>query len=135
MSIFTILFFAVCTLVEMLSLVWVSTFIGSLNTISLIMFSFLIGIVVGRAYGKDWFDKIQWHLKSGTLPADEIVDGSVMALASMALITPGLISDIIGFIVIIPITRAPFKAMVVQMMKKKISRGEPWFFFKDHSHR
>lgn len=131
MSTFIILFFVVGSLVEMLSLIWMSTIIGSLNTISLIMFSFLIGIVIGRAYGKEWFVKIQWHLKSGTLPADEIVDGSVMALASMLLLTPGLVSDLLGFIVIIPFTRAPFKAMTVQMMKKKIARSEPFFFFKD----
>ena len=131
MSTFIILFFVVGSLVEMLSLIWMSTIIGSLNTISLIMFSFLIGIVIGRAYGKEWFNKIQWHLKSGTLPADEIVDGSVMALASMLLLTPGLVSDLLGFIVIIPFTRAPFKAMTVQMMKKKIARSEPFFFFKD----
>ena len=130
MAIFTILFFVVGSLVEMFSLVWMSTVVSTLNTISLIMFSFLIGIVVGRAYGKEWFDKIQWHLKSGTLPADEIVDGSVMALAGMALITPGLVSDLIGFIVIIPFARAPFKSMVVEMMKKKIARGEPFFFFR-----
>lgn len=133
MSIITILlFFAVGTLVEMLGLVWISSsFIGSLNMISITMFSFLIGIVVGRAYGNVWFDKIQWHLKSGTLPEDEIVDGCVMNLASMMLLTPGIFSDFIGFIIITPVTRGPFKALVLWMMKKKIARGEPWFFFKD----
>ena len=130
MSIFTILFFVVGSLLEMCSLIWVSTHIDSLNTISLIMFSFLIGIVVGRAYGREWFEKIQWHLKSGTIPPDEIVDGAVMALASMLLITPGIISDMIGFIVIIPVVRGPFKDLAVRMMKKKIAVGESWFFFK-----
>ena len=132
MSIITILlFFAVGTLVEMLGLVWISSFIGSLNMISITMFSFLIGIVVGRAYGPSWFDKIQWHLKSGTLPGDEIVDGTVMTLASMMLLTPGVFSDLIGFIIITPFARGPFKALALWMMKKKIARGEPWFFFKD----
>lgn len=132
MSITILLFFAVGTLVEMLGLVWISSsFIGSLNTISITMFSFLIGIVVGRAYGKVWFDKIQWHLKSGTLPEDEIVDGAVMTLASLMLLTPGVFSDLIGFIIITPFTRAPFKSLALWMMKKKIARGEPWFFFKD----
>ncbi len=131
MTTFIILIFVVGSLLEMFSLVWASTVVGSLNTISLIMFSFLIGIVIGRAYGKAWFDKIQWHLKSGTLPEDEIVDGSVMALASILLITPGLISDLIGFLVIIPFTRAPFKMMTIQTMKKKIARSEPFFFFKE----
>jgi len=129
MPITVVLFFVIGSLFEMASLIWISTIIGSLNTISLIMFSFLIGVVVSRAYGRDWFDKIQWHLKSGTLPEDEIVDGSVMAFASILLRTPGLITDTIGFIIIIPFLRSPFKDMTLGMMKKKIAKGEPWFFF------
>ena len=129
MPITLILFFVVGTLVEMFSLIWISTVIGSLNTINLIMFSFLIGVVASRAYSKDWFEKIQWHLKSGTLPEEEIVDGSVMAFASILLRTPGLVTDTIGFIIIIPFLRSPFKDMTVGMMKKKIAKGEPWFFF------
>ncbi|MGV7221521.1 MAG: FxsA family protein [Nitrospinales bacterium] len=129
MPITVVLFFVIGSLIEMSSLIWISTVIGSLNTISLIMFSFLIGVVVSRAYGRDWFEKIQWHLKSGTLPEDEVVDGSVMAFASILLRTPGLISDAIGFIIIIPFLRSPFKDMTVGMMKKKIAKGEPWFFF------
>jgi UPF0716 protein FxsA len=129
MSVAVILFFVIGSLLEMASLIWISTIIGSLNTISVIMFSFLIGVVVSRAYGRDWFDKIQWHLKSGTLPEEEVVDGSVMAFASILLRTPGLITDTLGFIIIIPFLRSPFKEMTVGMMKKKIAKGEPWFFF------
>ena len=124
-----VLLFVIGSLIEMASLIWISTVIGSLNTISFIMFSFLIGVVISRAYSKDWFEKIQWHLKSGTLPEDETVDGSVMAFASILLRTPGLISDAIGFIIIIPFLRSPFKEMTIGMMKKKIAKGEPWFFF------
>ena len=130
MSIVTILFFVIGSLLELASLVWISTVVGSLNTISLIMFSFLIGIVISRAYSREWFDKIQWHLKSGTIPGDEIIDGAVMAMASLMLITPGIFSDVIGFIVIIPVARGPFKDLAVRMMKKKIAVGESWFFFK-----
>ncbi len=131
MSIFTILYFVVGSLLEMCSLIWASTQIGSLNTISLIMFSFLIGIVVGRAYGREWFDKIQWALRSRTLPADEVVNGAVMNIGARFLLTPGVVTDVLGLIITVPQTRFIARNIALKIFKSKLSRGESWFFFKD----
>ena len=40
----------------------------------IIMFSFLVGIVITRAYGKEYLEKLQWHLKSRSKPSEEIVN-------------------------------------------------------------
>ena len=82
MSLPVTLFFAVGTGVELFLLKLVSDYISVVNTLSLIMLTFLIGIVVGRSYGKEYFDKMQWHLKSRSIPEDEAVDGAVMSVAN-----------------------------------------------------
>ena len=123
--------FAVGSVLELYVLLWLSQWISTLNTFSLIMLSFLVGIVVGRSWGKENFDKIQWSLKSQTLPTDELLNGAVMASASLLLITPGVITDLIGLFILVPTIRPMFKEILMDLVKKKIAAGELFFFIKD----
>ena len=129
MTLYVALCFAVGTAIEIFSLKWISDIISILNTVNLIMLTFLIGIVIGRSWGKKYFEKMQWHLKSRTLPETEVLNGAVMAIASMLLITPGIVTDTIGFLILIPISRGVFKDLARNFMKKKIASSDLHFFF------
>ena len=129
MTLYVALCFAVGTVIEIFSLRWISDHISILNTVNLIMLTFLIGIVIGRSWGKKYFEKMQWHLKSRTLPETEVLNGAVMAIASMLLITPGIVTDTIGFLILIPISRGVFKDLARNFMKKKIASSDLHFFF------
>jgi UPF0716 protein FxsA len=120
----------VVTAVEIISLTWLGTQISVLNTISLTMLTLLLGVINGRSYGEEWYEKIQWHLKSGTLPSDDVVNGTVMNVGSKLLLTPGLVTDVLGFLIILPQTRFIAKNITVKLFKKKLSLREQWFFFK-----
>ena len=126
-----ILCFVAGSVLELYILLWISQWISILNTLSLIMLSFLVGVVVGRSWGKENFNKIQWSLKSQTLPTDELLNGVVMALSSLLLITPGVFTDLIGFLILIPAIRPMFKEILMDFVKKKIAVGELHFFIKD----
>ncbi len=121
----------VATAVEILSLTWLGTQISVLNTISLTMLTLLLGVINGRSYGEEWYEKMQWHLKSGTLPSDEVVNGVVMNVGSKMLLMPGLVTDVLGLLVIIPQTRFIAKSIALSLFKKKLSRREQWFFFQE----
>lgn len=129
--IFPYVFLAALTVVEIFSLVWLSTQISILNTLSVIMLTFLLGVINGRSYGEEWYGKMHWHLKSGTVPSDEVINGAVMNVGSKLLLTPGAVTDVLGLLIIIPQTRFIAKKIAVKMLKDKLSRGEQWFFFKD----
>ncbi|HIE42291.1 MAG TPA: FxsA family protein [Nitrospinaceae bacterium] len=124
--------FALGTGIELYGLKFVSDSISILNTVSLIMLTFLIGIVVGRSYGKEVFERIQRQLKSREAPGDEILNDTVMGVASMLLITPGVVTDIIGFLIMIPVTRGIFKQIALNISNDRIQSGQSYFFFKDH---
>ena len=124
-------FFAIGTGVELYGLKWVSESISIINTISLVMFSFLVGIVVSRSYGNECFERIQRSLKSRESPADEVLNGAVMSLCSMLLITPGVVTDAIGLLIMIPATRGIFKNLALNLTRKRIQAGQQYFFFKD----
>ena len=131
MSLAITAFFALGTGIEIYGLKFVSDSISVLNTVSLVMLTFLIGIIVSQSYGKEVFEKMQRHLKSREAPGDEALNGAVMGVAGMLLITPGAVTDIIGLLIMIPITRGIFKQIALNLSKKRIESGQPYFFFKD----
>ena len=131
MSLAITAFFALGTGIELYGLKFVSDSISVLNTVSLVMLTFLIGIIVSQSYGKEVFEKMQRHLKSHEAPGDEVLNGAVMGVAGMLLITPGAVTDIIGLLIMIPITRGIFKQIASNLSKKRIESGQPYFFFKD----
>jgi UPF0716 protein FxsA len=131
MSLVVILFFAIGTLSELYLLTIVSGYISIINTLSLIMFTFLVGNIIGRSWGKEYFEKMQWHLKSRTIPGDEVLNGSVMALSGMFLVTPGVITDFLGILILFPMTRGIFMSITENLVKKKITNSDPYYFFKD----
>ena len=124
-------FFALGTGVELYGLKFVSDSISILNTVSLVMLTFLIGIVISQSYGKEVFEKMQRHLKSREAHGDEALNGAVMGVAGMLLITPGAVTDIIGILIMIPLTRGMFKQIALNVTKNRIQSGQPYFFFKD----
>ena len=124
-------YFVLGSIAEICSLRILSDYISILNTLSLLMFTFIVGIFMGRSWGEEYFEKLQWHLRSRTLPADETVNGTLMALGSMMLVTPGVITDIVALLIFIPVIRPLFKKMLVGMVKNRIAQGKPYFFIKD----
>ena len=123
-------FFAIGTGIELYGLKWTSESLSIINTVSLIMLTFLIGIVVSRSYGNECFERIQRSLKSREAPTDDVLNGAVMSLCSMLLITPGVVTDVIALLIMIPATRGLFKDMALNLTKKRIQSGQTYFFFK-----
>ena len=131
MSLAVVSFFAIGTFCEVYLLTVVSGHISIINTLSLIMFTFLVGNIIGRSWGKEYFEKMQWHLRSRSIPGDEVLNGSVMALSGMFLVTPGVITDLIGVLILLPMTRGIFKSITESLVKRKIANGELYYFFKN----
>ncbi len=117
--------------VEIASLVITAQYISTINTVSLIMFTLLVGVILGRSYDEEWWQKIQWHLRSREAAPEEVLDGAVMILGSKLLMTPGVVTDVIGLIMTFPKTRFIARNMARNLLKKRIAEGKNYFFFKD----
>ena len=131
MSILVVVLFLLGSIAEMYSLLWMGSVISTLNTISLTMFTLLLGVIIGRGYGEEWQEKMQWHLRSRSQPPDEVINGAVMRLGSAMLKTPGIITDFLGLIIIFPKTRFIAKGLARGLVKRKMAANQTWFFFKD----
>ena len=79
--------------------------IGAFNTISLIFITAIIGIIYARYEGLNTLKSAFSQVIKNELPAYEIISGAAIAFAALLLIVPGFATDIIGFILIFPLTR------------------------------
>ncbi len=127
----TILGFIILAIVEITSLFYTAQYISTINTISLIMFTMLVGVILGRSYHEDWIEKMQWHLRSREQAPEEVLDGAVMVLGSKLLMTPGVVTDIIGLIMTTPKIRGIARSVARNVLTKRIDEGRTYFFFKD----
>jgi UPF0716 protein FxsA len=99
-------------LFDALLLVFVAGWIGAVPTVALVVLSALIGVLLVRAEGRHTMRKIQRKLAAGEPPTDELLDGALLLIAAAFLLTPGLVTDAIGLVLVIPVTRYPIRIAV-----------------------
>jgi UPF0716 protein FxsA len=97
---FLFLFFIAIPLIEMFLLFEVSDQIGGLSTIALVVLTAVIGVQVLKRQGLSTLLRANQRIEAGELPAQEIVEGMMLAGAGALLLTPGFITDTLGFILI-----------------------------------
>jgi UPF0716 protein FxsA len=117
-QIFLILFIVV-PVIEIYLLIEVGSIIGPLSTILLILTTAIIGAGLLRQQGLSTLARFQHSLASGTLPAQELLEGILLAVGGALLMTPGFVTDAMGFVCLIPFTR---KALVHYMIKRSAGR-------------
>lgn len=108
-----VLIFIVVPLAEMLLLFEVAERIGGLWTLSLVVLTAIIGVQILRWQGLATLFRANQRLQAGQLPAQEIIEGMLLAAAGALLLTPGFITDTLGFILLTgPIRRKFVRHMI-----------------------
>lgn len=110
---FLLLFFIIVPLVEMLLLFEVAAQIGGLVTLALVVLTAVIGVQVLKRQGLSTLTRARQRMGSGQLPAQEIVEGMLLAAAGALLLTPGFITDTLGFVFLTGPLRRPLAARIV----------------------
>ena len=103
------LLFAVIPVAEIYVLVSVGGAIGVLPTVALVLLTALAGAHLARLQGLAVMMRIRENLAQGFMPAEELLDGLLIFLAGMTLLTPGFLTDIMGLLILLPATRNIFK--------------------------
>tara|TARA_B100000427_G_scaffold308046_1_gene296000 strand:+ start:361 stop:786 length:426 start_codon:yes stop_codon:yes gene_type:complete len=94
--------------------------IGAFNTILLIFFTAIIGIYYARYEGLNTFRSGFMQMVKNEVPAYEIISGAAIAFGAILLIIPGFATDILGFLLIFPITRK----LIFGSLSKKFKKHE-----------
>ena len=119
-----VLIFVLTPLVELAILVYLGTIIGALYTILIVVVTGIVGAVLARNQGLATLSRIRSSLEQGIIPSNELFAGALILAGGLLLLTPGIITDIIGFAVLIPQTRRIIGKRLRSLIKRRIQRGD-----------
>ena len=103
-------------IIEIYLFIKIGSQIGAFNTISLIFITAIIGVIYARYEGLNMLRSGFSQLVKNELPAYEIISGAAIAFAALLLIIPGFATDVVGFLLLFPLTR--------KIILKKFSIGK-----------
>jgi UPF0716 protein FxsA len=106
-------------IVEMYLLIAVAGYIDALPTIGLVMLTAVIGVGLLRQQGLETLTRGVGKMNQGQMPAQEMAEGLLLAIAGALLITPGFVTDGIGFVILFP----PTRLIVARLMLSRIQVG------------
>ena len=121
MSIKLLGLFIFIPLLELVLLIKIGEYIGVVWTILLVGSTGAVGISLARWQGLEVIGKLKSNLQQKQLPHNNLLDGILLLVGAATLLTPGLITDLLGFSLIIPVSRRRIRTLVKKKLKAKVN--------------
>ncbi len=115
--------FTLIPIIELYILIKIGTVIGGFNTILLVLLTGFAGAWLARLEGMNTMLRFRANMQQGIMPAEELIDAAIIFIAGVLLITPGLITDISGLLLLWPLTRNIFKRYLRKKFDEMQLRG------------
>lgn len=126
-----LLLFIAVPIIEISLFIQVGGVLGMWPTIGLVIITAFFGATLVRSQGLQTLMSVQSRLQQGELPAQQIVEGVMLAVAGVLLLTPGFMTDVFGMAVLLP---APRAWLAKQLMSKVKVNNMAAGGFQSHSH-
>ena len=97
--------------------------IGLIPTVLLIITTGILGAYLAKKQGIETIRKAQRDMQYGQMPGEAIMDGLCILVGGVVLLTPGFITDALGFLLLLPATRRMFKPFFYRLFKRWINKG------------
>ncbi len=117
-----LLAFTIIPIMELAILIKLGTVFGTLHTVLFVIATAVVGAWLVRIEGFNVMLRYQASLREGIFPAEEVLDGALLLVAGAMLVTPGIITDAIGFMLVIPATRAIIKIPIKRHISKNMAK-------------
>jgi len=117
------LLFTTIPLLELMLLIEVGSQLGALTTIGICLVTGFVGASLARSQGAGVIRRIQATVQQGGLPARELLDGVLILMAGVVLLTPGFVTDAAGIILLLPPTRAVIRAGLFRWIQARLAEG------------
>lgn len=118
------LLFVLTPLVELAILIYLGTIIGALYTILIVVATGILGAFMARNQGFATLSRIRSNFERGIIPSNELFHGALILAGGLLLLTPGVITDIVGFAVLVPQTRRLIGRWILSLIRRRIEKGE-----------
>jgi len=110
-------------LIELALLIQLGQWVGLLPTVGLVVLTGVVGAALARSQGFRVWIAIQRELQQGRMPVGELMNGLLVLVGGIVLLTPGLITDVLGLLLLLPGTRAAFRAYLRRRMERMLRTG------------
>ncbi len=123
--------------IELALLIEIGARIGTAATLALIVLTGVLGAHLARRQGLRVISDVQAGVARGELPTGQLMDGLMIVVASALLVTPGILTDVVGFLCLTPWFRDRIKSEVLRRIERAVAeqrlhvsfhsmRSEPW---------
>ncbi len=114
------LLFVVVPLVELAILIWIGQWIGAWATIGAVILIGATGAWLAKHQGLRTWSRLRESLSKGAMPGTELLDGLLILIAAVLLITPGVLTDIAALLLFVPAVRTFLKRRLTEYFRKRI---------------
>ena len=123
-----ILLLTLTPIVELYLLVRLTQATSFALTVAVILGTGLVGAILAKAEGLRVLRRIRQDMQEGRLPADGLLDGGMILVAGALLITPGILTDCFGFLLLFPSARSVLRGAIKRWIRRKIRTGQVQFY-------
>ena len=120
-----ILAFTIIPIVEIYLLIEIGSIFGVLTAITLVILTGFLGAFMARMQGLQTLFRIQKNLREGRMPSRELLDALLIVIAGLVLLTPGFLTDLAGFLLLIPTTRNSIISWLQRQIEHKYMSNRP----------
>lgn len=119
--------FIALPLVELALLIRLGGWIGYWPTIGIVFLTGLVGAGLAQQQGGSVIRRIRGELQGGRMPVQALLDGLLVLIGGVVLLTPGVLTDLLGIMLLIPWTRGPFRRLVRRKLRRLVGARDASF--------
>ena len=119
----SLILFIIIPIIEIIVLLVSGSYLGIGWTVFLIFFTGIVGVYLAKRQGLQTIRRLKEQMNKGYMPGEEVYSGICILIGGFLLLLPGFISDILGFLLLIPFTRKGFKPLLYALITKYMSKS------------
>lgn len=116
------LLFTIVPIIELALLIEVGQYIGTLNTVLLVLATGAAGALLVRAEGFSVIRRLRREAQAGVFPGNTLVDGALILAGGLLLLTPGLLTDALGLLALVPVSRRYMRHILLRWIQARFLR-------------
>ncbi|MDF2684149.1 MAG: exclusion suppressor FxsA [Brevibacillus sp.] len=125
-----VVLFIVVPAIELWGLISIGNVIGGWNTVALVVLTGVVGAWLAKQQGIQVIRTVQFQLSRGQMPTESLIDGALVLVGGILLLSPGFFSDVIGILLLIPYTRLIVRHLLKKWLWSMISSGKIQLLFR-----
>ena len=118
-----LLLFTLVPIMELYILFSLGERFGFFTSLIIVLGTGALGAYLAKSQGLIVWQKIQGELSQGRLPKNDLIDGLLLLIAGIVLITPGLLTDLAGFLILFPGTRMLIRIWIIKKLQTMTKNG------------